>query len=158
MFLVNLVPLLLVVGVLTQSGVDATEHLEEDQSDLREAVESLFDEFISASLSGNTDAVVSLHDKDAKILVDGFPPATGLDEIRTLVELLPERAAKKKWTVKEVWPMDKDENYVYTMFYFENFNKSGEKYLDGTSLTVLKKDEDQYKFYLVMFNTHNQAT
>ena len=42
-------------------------------------VVSLFDKFINASLSGDTDAVVSLHDKDAKILIDGFPPVIGLD-------------------------------------------------------------------------------
>ena len=35
MFLVNLVPLLLLVGVLTQSGVDADEHLEEQANNLR---------------------------------------------------------------------------------------------------------------------------
>ena len=35
MFLVNLVPLLLLVGVLTQSGVDADEHLGEQANNLR---------------------------------------------------------------------------------------------------------------------------
>ena len=35
MFLVNLVPLLLLVGVLTQSGVDADEQLGEQANNLR---------------------------------------------------------------------------------------------------------------------------
>ncbi|XP_071801120.1 uncharacterized protein [Asterias amurensis] len=157
MFPVNLVPLLLVVGVLTRSGVDATEHLEEDQSDLREAVVSLFDKFINASLSGDTDAVVSFHDKDAKILIDGFPPVIGLDDIRTLVELIAERAAEEKWTIQELWPMDKDENYLYIRYHFDYFNKSGENYLDASALAVFKKSDDQYKIHIVMFNTHNQA-
>ena len=47
------------------------------------------------------------------------------------MELLPERAAEEKFTIKELWPMDKDENYLYICYHFDYFNKSGENYLDA---------------------------
>ncbi|XP_071801395.1 uncharacterized protein [Asterias amurensis] len=156
MFLVNLVRLLLLVGVLYESGVDATEQLREQPSKLRETIKSVVETLCKYSLERNTEGVMSVVDPDAKVLMDGYPAFVGLEEIRTIVEVFTERASHIEVNFKVVEPMDQDANLVYSLFHFEFLNELGEKYVGATQVTIFRKNPDGYKYYIAAVNKHNQ--
>ncbi|XP_033635138.1 uncharacterized protein LOC117296369 [Asterias rubens] len=156
MFLVNLVPLLLLVGVLTQSGVDADEQLGEQANNLRDTVKSLYDKFIEYSINDDTDALIGLHDEKCSILIDGLPPTTGVDEIRSLLKLIPERAVHIEPTYWDVKAMDSNAEYVYLTVHLDYFNEAGEIIIATNGINILRKNPDGYKVYIVIINRHNQ--
>ncbi|XP_033635673.1 uncharacterized protein LOC117296739 [Asterias rubens] len=153
MFLVNLVPLLLAVGVLTQSG---DENLTEEPDNLRDVIICVIENVVRYSNEQDTEAVLSLFDKNAMILIDGFPPFVGHDEIRLVADNIAERAASIEDDYKEIEAMDKDENLVYERHHFKFFNDLGEKYIEGNFLAIFKKTPDGYKFHILMFNKRKQ--
>ncbi|XP_071801190.1 uncharacterized protein [Asterias amurensis] len=157
MFVVNLVPLLLLVGVLTQSSVDADEHLGEQAIQLKDAIKAVVETVCKYSMEHNTDGVMTMIDPDARALVDGYPAFVGFDEIRTIVEVFPEKAAHIDVDIKEAKPMDKDANLVWSLFHVKFFNEAGEKYNDATQVTIFRKSPDGYKYYIADFNKRNQA-
>ncbi|XP_071801130.1 uncharacterized protein [Asterias amurensis] len=154
MFLVNLVPLVLLVGVLFGSGVDTAEQTNE----LRDAIVTVFDKMVEYSLKDDTQSLIKLFHQNATIMMGGLPPVIGHEEIRTLLEILPEKASDIKCILKVVEPMDECADFVYVAIHFEFYNELREKYMDGNGVDVFRKTGDGYKFYITMFNKLNQQT
>ncbi|XP_033644896.1 uncharacterized protein LOC117304501 [Asterias rubens] len=158
MILVNLVPMLLLLGVKCESSGDAAEYQRERASDLREKIVSVFDRFLQASYKGDMDALSAVVHPDGQLLIDGLPPISAEQGENMVFHLIFEGVTRVENTYKEIQPMDKDAEYVFISLHFDFYNELDENVMDGSGLFVFRDTTDGYKFYLTMFNKHGQST